>query len=69
MPVGWLGTNLVVEARTQGCSGPADVWLVDTLDSGTSATRLLQAVDEVSVRTVLANYQEVPGDINAQAPG
>jgi hypothetical protein len=43
--------------------------LVDTLDAGTSATRLLQAVDEVSVRTVLANYQEVPGDINAQAPG
>lgn len=69
MPVGWLGTNLVVVARTQGCSGPADVWLVDTLDAGTSATRLLQAVDEVSVRTVLANYQEVPGDINAQAPG
>jgi hypothetical protein len=66
-PIGWLNSNqLVVAARVTGCSGPADVWVVDA--SG-STHRVLTAVDAASVRAQVGTFGELPDDINAQAPG
>ncbi len=66
-PIGWLDHNhLVVAARSSGCAGPADVWVVDA--SG-QAQQVLSAVDAVSVRSAVTSFGELPGDINAQAPG
>jgi hypothetical protein len=66
-PVGWLDNDhLVVTARANGCSGPADVWVAGT----DGAVRLVvPAVESVAVRSVVSSYGELPGDINAQAPG
>ena len=64
-PVGWLDSNhLVVAARAQGCSGPADVYVAEV--NGT-ATMVAGGLDNISVRAAVTNFGEIPNDLNADA--
>ena len=66
-PIGWLNSNqLVVAARPTGCTGPADIWVVD---SSGSLHWVLSGVELASVRSKVGTFGELPDDINAQAPG
>jgi hypothetical protein len=69
-PVGWIDADrLVVAARPSGCTGPADIWLLDLATPDLSGRQVLAGVEFVAVRSVVTAYGEVPDDINAQAPG
>jgi hypothetical protein len=75
-PIGFLDENqLVVAARDTGCDGPADIWVVNTSPApspdglaGLTAVQVLESVESVSLRSVLTNWGEIPGDINSDAP-
>lgn len=66
--VGELDGQLVVEARPQGCTGPASVALVDL---GNPAAFMVAAVnvDSAAVRGTTPTVGELPGEVDAQAPG
>ena len=67
-PVGWLDAQqLVMSVRPTGCSGPSDLWIWNVVTS--VATPLVPGVDNVAIRSVLASFGELPGDINSAAPG
>jgi hypothetical protein len=67
-PVGWLDPQqLLMSVRTTGCSGPSDLWIWNVATS--AATPLINAVDNVAIRSVLTSFGELPGDINSAAPG
>jgi predicted small secreted protein len=66
-PVGWLDSQqLVVSARTGGCTGPSDLWIWNIATA--AATPLVSGVDNAAVRAVLIAFGELPGDINSTAP-
>jgi len=67
-PVGWLDAQqLVLSVRATGCTGPGDLWLWNIATS--AATPIATGVDYAAVRSVLGVFGELPGDINAAAPG
>lgn len=67
-PIGWLDAQqLVLSARSQGCTGPSDLWIWNIATS--SATPLVSGVDATAIRSVLPSFGELPDDINSQAAG
>lgn len=67
-PVGWIDSQrLVVMTRTTGCTGPGDLWIWNLATQ--AASLLMTGVDTAAVRTPLASFGELPGDINNTAPG
>jgi hypothetical protein len=67
-PVGWLDPQqLVLSVRATGCAGPSDLWIWNIATS--AAAPLVSGVDTAAVRSVLATFGELPGDINSAAPG
>ena len=67
-PIGWLDPQqLVLSVRATGCAGPSDLWIWNIATS--AATPLVTGVDNAAVRSVLATFGELPGDINSAAPG
>jgi hypothetical protein len=67
-PVGWVDSQrLVVMTRTTGCTGPGDLWIWNTANA--SASLLMTGVGNVAMRSTLATFGELPGDINSAAPG
>lgn len=69
IPVGELSGHLLVEARAQGgCAGPADIVVIDPANP-TDHTVVRTGVDFGAVRTSTPTVGELPGEIDAQAPG
>jgi hypothetical protein len=67
-PLGWLDPQqLVLSVRATGCTGPSDLWIWNIVSS--AATPLVTGVDTAAIRSVLATFGELPGDINNAAPG
>ncbi len=67
-PLGWLDPQqLVLSVRATGCTGPSDLWIWNIVSS--AATPLVTGVDTAAIRSVLAAFGELPGDINNAAPG
>lgn len=67
-PVGWLDAQqIVLSVRATGCAGPSDLWIWNITTS--AASPLVSGVDSAAVRSVLATFGELPGDINSAAPG
>jgi hypothetical protein len=67
-PVGWLdGGRLVVMARPSGCDGPGDLWIATASDS--PPVLIATGVERAAIRKMAATPADLPGDINAQAPG
>jgi hypothetical protein len=67
-PVGWVDSQrLVVMTRTTGCTGPGDLWIWNIANQ--AASLLMTGVDTAAVRSPLASFGELPGDINSTAPG
>ena len=68
-PIGWLDDHtVVVGVRDSGCSGPLDVYTVD-VGNPAGAIRVAQGVDAAAVRMKVGKVGQLPGDIEAQAPG
>lgn len=64
-PVGWIEADrLVVAARTAGCDGPADLWIV-SLDG--DATLIVSGVENAAVRAAVTAFGELPNDLNTDA--
>jgi len=67
-PVGWLtGGRLVLMARPSGCEGPGDLWMATAGDS--QPVLVATGVERAAIRKMAATPADLPGDINAQAPG
>ena len=67
-PVGWLDPQqLVLSVRPTGCAGPSDLWIWNIVSS--AASPLVTGVDNAAIRSVLASFGELPGDISNAAPG
>ncbi|MEP7202855.1 MAG: hypothetical protein ABI894_09610 [Ilumatobacteraceae bacterium] len=67
-PLGWLDPQqLVLSVRATGCTGQSDLWIWNIVSS--AATPLVTGVDTAAIRSVLATFGEMPGDINNAAPG
>jgi hypothetical protein len=69
-PVGWLeGLRLVVAARSQGCDGPADVWVWDGSSANPTFTKVGAGWDQLSVRAPHGPFVDLPTTIEQAAPG
>ncbi len=69
-PIGWLAIDqLVVAVRSAGCSGPADVWVLELSPDRLAGRQVLSGTEFVAVRSVVSAFGEMPDDINSQAPG
>ncbi len=68
-PVGWVDdTHLLVAARAAGCTGAQDGYVVDVTNP-TDVRPVLVGVDAIAVRGHVGEVGELPGEIEAQAPG
>ena len=76
-PVGFLDpSTLVIEAFPKGCARPSDLWVVSlsgpTGPNGLTRVAswlLVSGVDQAAVRVVRGPFDELPTNINPQAPG